>query len=55
MSIVAGPNMYPDTPGVALHLLYSPNEASVNKDGLDAAKARQGADLTTTPVWWDKP
>lgn len=53
-AIVAGPSMYPDTPGVALRLLYSPAEGSVNKAGLDAAKARQGADLTTTPVWWDK-
>jgi hypothetical protein len=53
-TIVAGPSMYPDTPGVALRLLYPPSEASVNKAGLDAAKARQGADLTTTPVWWDK-
>jgi hypothetical protein len=53
-AIVPGPSMYPDTPGIALRLLYSPAEASVNKDGLDAAKARQGADLTTTPVWWDK-
>ena len=54
-TIVAGPSMYPDTPGIALRLVYAPAEASVNKDGLDAAKARQGTDLTTTPVWWDKP
>ena len=54
-TITPGPSMYPDTPGIALRLLYSPAEGSVNKDGLDAAKARQGDDLTTTPVWWDKP
>jgi hypothetical protein len=53
-TIVAGPRMYPDTPGVALRLLYPPSEQSVNKAGLDVAIARQGADLTTTPLWWDK-
>jgi len=53
-TIVAGPKMYPATPGLALRLLYPPAEASVNQAGLDAAIARQGADLTTTPVWWDK-
>jgi len=53
-SIVPGPKMYSDTPGVLLRLPYPPNEQSVNKPGLDAAVARQGADATTTKVWWDK-
>jgi hypothetical protein len=52
--IVAGPRMYSDTPGIAMRLTYAPAELSVNKAGLDAAIARQGADLTTTKVWWDK-
>ena len=54
-ALVAGTRMYSDTPGIALRLLYPPNEQAVNQAGLDAAIARQGADLTTTPVWWDKP
>jgi hypothetical protein len=54
-TIVPGPSMYPATPGIALRLLYPPSEGSVNQAGIDAAVARQGADLTTTPVWWDKP
>jgi len=53
-SIVAGPKMYPATPGLAMRLLYPPAEAAVNQAGLDVAIARQGADLTTTKVWWDK-
>jgi hypothetical protein len=54
-SIVAGPQMYADTPGLALRMLYPTGEQAVNQAGLDAATARQGPDLTTTPVWWDKP
>jgi len=53
-SIQPGPKMYPATPGLAKRLLYPPAEAAVNQPGLDAAIARQGADATTTPVWWDK-
>jgi hypothetical protein len=54
-SIVPGPSMYTDTPGVALRLLYPPSEQSVNQAGLDVATNRQGPDLTSTKVWWDKP
>jgi hypothetical protein len=54
-TIVPGPSMYPDTPGIALRLVYPPAEGAANADGIAAAVARQGADLTTTPVWWDKP
>ena len=54
-TIVPGPSMYSDTPGVLLRLPYPPAEQSVNQAGLDVANARQGADLTTTKVWWDKP
>jgi hypothetical protein len=54
-SIVPGPSMYPDTPGIAMRLAYPPAELAVNKAGLDAAIASQGPDLTTTKVWWDKP
>jgi hypothetical protein len=53
-TIVAGPKMYSDTPGIAMRLTYAPAELAVNQAGLDAAIARQGADLTTTKVWWDK-
>jgi len=53
-SIQPGPKMYPATPGVAQRLLYPLAEASVNQVGIDAAVARQGADLTTTKVWWAK-
>ena len=53
-TITPGPKMYSDTPGIAMRLLYPPAEQAVNQAGLDAAIARQGADLTTTKVWWDK-
>jgi hypothetical protein len=53
-TITPGPQMYADTPGIAMRLTYAPAELSVNKAGMDAAIARQGADLTTTKVWWDK-
>ena len=46
--------MYSDTPGLANRLTYAPAELSVNKAGMDAAIARQGADLTTTKIWWAK-
>lgn len=54
-SIVPGPRMYQDTPGVLLRLPYPPAEQAVNQAGLDEAIARQGPDATTTKVWWDKP
>lgn len=33
---------------------YSPTEYSVNNAQVTAAVARQGPDLLTTPMWWDK-
>jgi hypothetical protein len=33
---------------------YSTTEYSVNETQVKAAAARQGADLLTTPMWWDK-
>ena len=33
---------------------YSTTEYSVNETQVRAAMARQGADLLTTPMWWDK-
>ncbi|HEY2851229.1 MAG TPA: SusD/RagB family nutrient-binding outer membrane lipoprotein [Gemmatimonadaceae bacterium] len=33
---------------------YSTTEYSVNFAAVQAANARQGADLLTTPTWWDK-
>jgi len=53
-TIVAGPKMYSDTPGLAMRLVYPPAEATANAAGITAATTRQGADLTTTKVWWDK-
>jgi hypothetical protein len=53
-TIVPGPKMYSDTPGIAMRLVYPPAELAVNADGLAAAAARQGADLQSTKVWWDK-
>jgi hypothetical protein len=53
-SIVPGPRMYSDAPGIAMRLLYPPSEQAVNQAGLDEAIARQGEDKTTTKVWWDK-
>lgn len=35
-------------------LQYSQSEATANKDNLEVAIARQGADLLTTRIWWDK-
>jgi hypothetical protein len=33
---------------------YSPTEYQVNEEQVSAAVARQGPDLLTTPMWWDK-
>ena len=33
---------------------YATTEQSVNKESLDAAIARQGADAMNTRMWWDK-
>ncbi|MCW3467506.1 SusD/RagB family nutrient-binding outer membrane lipoprotein [Chitinophaga nivalis] len=36
-------------------LRYPRNDYDVNRENVEAANAAQGADLFTTPVWWDKP
>jgi hypothetical protein len=46
-----GPNALQNT--VIRRFQYSPTEVSVNKEQLDAAIARQGADAFTTRMWWD--
>jgi hypothetical protein len=53
-SIHAGPEMYPDVPDVPRRLVYSGAEQSVNAASLADAIARQGPDLYSTRVWWDK-
>jgi hypothetical protein len=35
-------------------MMYASSEQSVNKEALDAAIARQGADAMNTRMWWDK-
>ncbi|MBW7934170.1 MAG: SusD/RagB family nutrient-binding outer membrane lipoprotein [Gemmatimonadaceae bacterium] len=35
-------------------MMYATTEQTVNKEQLDAAIARQGADAMNTRVWWDK-
>ncbi len=35
-------------------LQYSATEAAVNSENMNAAIARQGPDLLTTRIWWDK-
>lgn len=37
-----------------VRLRYPISETSLNKENYEAAIARQGPDLYTTPVWWDK-
>lgn len=37
-----------------VRLKYPVSEAALNKANYEAAIANQGADLYTTPVWWDK-
>ncbi|MEP6990044.1 MAG: SusD/RagB family nutrient-binding outer membrane lipoprotein [bacterium] len=53
-SIVPGPKMYADVPGVPRRLVYSGAELSVNKTSLNAAIAAQGPDTYLTRMWWDK-
>ena len=53
-TIKMGPSAYPDVLQVPRRLLYASNEQSVNAASLAAAIARQGADLTSTRVWWNK-
>lgn len=35
-------------------MVYATSEQSVNNDALQAAIARQGADVMSTRIWWDK-
>ncbi|HLA52206.1 MAG TPA: SusD/RagB family nutrient-binding outer membrane lipoprotein [Flavitalea sp.] len=54
---VLTPPNYPGnfTGGQALlRLRYPISESSLNQANYEAAVANQGADLYTTPVWWDK-
>jgi hypothetical protein len=37
-----------------IRMIYPTSESSNNAENYAAAVARQGADLYTTPVWWDK-
>jgi len=51
------PTNYPgnETGGVIpRRLRYPESEASLNREAYSAAVAKQGADLFTTRVWWDK-
>ena len=54
-TIKMGPKAYPDVLTVPRRLIYPSNEQSVNQASLSAAIARQGPDLYSTRVWWDKP
>jgi len=51
-SIAPGPRATLST--IPRRMNYSSAEQSVNLDNLNAAITRQGADLLTTRVWWDK-
>ena len=53
-TIVPGPRFYSDTPGLTMRLTYPAAEYAVNQAGIDAAIARQGPDVYSTKVWWDK-
>ncbi|MCX5755180.1 MAG: SusD/RagB family nutrient-binding outer membrane lipoprotein [Gemmatimonadetes bacterium] len=53
-TIKMGPSAYPDVLQVPRRLLYPSNEQSVNATSLAEAIARQGPDLTSTRVWWNK-
>jgi hypothetical protein len=53
-SVKMGPKAYPDVPEIPRRILYPSNELTVNKEQLDAAIARQGANTYLTRIWWDK-
>jgi hypothetical protein len=53
-SIKMGPSAYPDVLQVPRRILYASNEQSVNAASLAEAIARQGPDLYSTRVWWNK-
>lgn len=54
-SIRMGPKAYPDVLEVPRRIPYASNEQSVNAASLAEAIGRQGPDLYSTRVWWDKP
>jgi hypothetical protein len=53
-SIKMGPKAYSDVLEVPRRIPYPSNEQSVNSANLTAAIARQGPDLYSTRMWWDK-
>ena len=53
-TVKMGPSAYPDVPTIPRRYPYPSNELSVNAINLAAAIARQGPDLYTTRIWWDK-
>jgi hypothetical protein len=53
-NIVMGPAAYPDVLQVPRRIPYPSGELSVNAVNLAAAIARQGPDLYSTHMWWDK-
>lgn len=53
-TIKMGPAAYPDVLQVPRRILYASNEQSVNAASLTEAIARQGPDLYSTRVWWNK-
>jgi len=55
VTVKMGPNAYPEVSQSPRRIPYPSNEQSVNADNLAAAVARQGADLYSTRIWWDKP
>ena len=52
--LLDGPADYPDVQQVPRRLIYASNEQSVNAVARTEAIARQGPDLTSTRVWWNK-
>ena len=53
-SIKMGPRAYPEVQQIPRRIPYSSNEQSVNAASLSEAVARQGPDLYSTRMWWDK-
>ena len=54
-NIAMGPAAYSDVLQVPRRIPYPSGELSVNAANLAAAIARQGPDLYSTRIWWDKP
>jgi hypothetical protein len=54
-NIAMGPAAYSDVLQVPRRIPYPTGELSVNAVNLAAAIARQGPDLYSTRIWWDKP